>query len=92
MTLSRADAKEREFIEQAALLGVYRDVCHQPVADDTILTAVGSAMITYALPRKTVIARATKRGEHVRNRVLRTKTQSTFCEAFMYYLKNGYPK
>lgn len=85
-------AKEEFFIEQAALLGAYRDICHQPVSDDTILTAIGSAMIEGALNRATVIARATKRGAHIRNHILKGGTQGAFCQAIMYYLESGYPK
>ncbi|MER9277637.1 hypothetical protein [Mesorhizobium sp. M0522] len=92
MATAPATAKETEFIEQAALLGVYRDVCRQPVEDETIMISIGSAMVQQALPRETVIARATKRDRHIRDYVLRSGTQNTFCEAFMYYLKNGYPK
>lgn len=87
-----AQAKEKEFIEMAALTATYRDVCNVPVSDEAILTAIGSAMIKYALPREKVVARATKRGKHIRDHVLKTRTQSTFCQAIKYYLDNGYPQ
>ncbi|ANL28594.1 hypothetical protein AMC90_CH02792 [Rhizobium phaseoli] len=50
-------------------------------------------MIEYALPRAEVMDRATKRGRHIRDHVLQNGIQHTsFCTAFEYYLKNGYPQ
>ncbi|MCA0278462.1 MAG: hypothetical protein LCH86_20895 [Proteobacteria bacterium] len=91
-TTGVAQSKEKLWIEQAALLPIYRDVCQQPVSDDTILTAIGSAMIEYALPRDIVMARATKRGRHILNDIRTLRTGHTFCAAFMHYLNNGYPR
>lgn len=74
----------------AALMGVFRDVCHAPVSMTPFSRqSVSSAMIKYALPRDQVLARVTKRGAHIRDHVVKTRTQRTFCEAFKYYLENG---
>lgn len=92
MTASSAHAKETRFIEMAAVLGVYRDVCREEVSDDTILTAIGSAMIEEALSREAVINRSTKRAHHILKHVLAGHTEQTFCGAIKYYLDHGYPK
>ncbi|MGO7083713.1 hypothetical protein ACCS82_22135 [Rhizobium johnstonii] len=89
-----ADAKkEVEWIEKVSIIAVGQGVCGMPLADGGAMqTAIGSAMITQAISKDAVIARARKRAHFISTDIERRKTRNTFCQAFRYYLENGYPR
>ena len=85
--------QESVFVEKVAILAVGQGVCGMPVDDGGAMQmAIGSAMIQLAISKDAVIARARKRAHHIVDDIQQHRTQNTFCQAFGYYLQNGYPR
>ncbi|RUW85308.1 hypothetical protein [Mesorhizobium sp. M1E.F.Ca.ET.063.01.1.1] len=84
--------QETPWIEKVALIAVNEGGCRAPREDKAMQIAIGSAMIEGALTKDVVIARARKRAHAIADDIARTRTQNTFCAAFMYYLDKGYPR
>ncbi|MGO7673875.1 hypothetical protein ACC817_28590 [Rhizobium ruizarguesonis] len=89
-----ADAKQETFwIEKVAIIAVGQGVCGMPLADgDAMQTSIGSALITLAISKDAVIERARKRAHFIAADLQKHRSQSTFCQAFSYYVQNGYPR
>ncbi|MGO7169713.1 hypothetical protein [Rhizobium leguminosarum] len=86
-------SNEVEWIEKVSIIAVGQGVCGMPLADGGAMQiAIGSAMITQAISKDAVIARARKRAHFISTDIERRRTRNTFCQAFRYYLENGYPR
>lgn len=88
-----AAKQETLWIEKVAIIAVGQGVCGMPLEDGGAMqTAIGSAMITHALSKDAVIARARKRAHFIASDLEKHRAQNTFCQAFTYYLDKGYPR
>lgn len=88
-----ASAKQAPvWIEKVAILAVGQGICGVPMNNDAMQVAIGSAMIELAISKKAVVERGRKRAHHIVNDIEKQKTKNTFCQAFGYYLDNGYPR
>ncbi|MGZ2381749.1 hypothetical protein [Rhizobium brockwellii] len=89
-----AAAKQEAFwIEKVAIMAVGQGVCGMQLADgDAMQTSIGSAMITLAISKDAVIKRARQRAHFITSDIQKHRTQNTFCQAFAYYVQNGYPR
>jgi hypothetical protein len=84
--------QETFFIEKVAVLGVGQAVCGVGPEVQAMQIAIGSAMIKSAISKDAVIARAKKRGHAIIADIQKHRGQNTFCQAFPYYLENGFPR
>lgn len=84
--------QERLWIEKVSIIAVGQGMCGRPLDDPGMQMAIGSAMISYAMNKDTVIERARKRARFISNDIVKQKTLNTFCQAFRYYLDKGYPR
>jgi hypothetical protein len=84
--------QESAWVEKVAILAVGQGVCRVAIDDDTMQTAVGTAMITLALSKSDIIERGRTRAHAIVADLATHKTERTFCQAFNNYLQNGYPR
>lgn len=88
-----ASAKQESFwIEKVAVLAVGQGICGVGPEEQAMQTAIGSAMITHAIKKDVVIARARKRSHRILADLDKSGTRGTFCQAFGYYLDKGFPR
>ncbi len=92
--MAPAHAKqEAVWVEKVAIMAVGQGVCGIPLADgEAMQVAIGSAMISQAISKDDVIARAKKRAHFIAADLTKRRTQNTFCQAFRFYLDKGYPR
>lgn len=88
-----AKAKQESFwIEKVAVLAVGQTICGTGPEEQAMLTAIGSAMITHAIDKGTVMDRAQTRSHQILADLDKNRTRNTFCQAFKYYLDKGFPR
>jgi hypothetical protein len=93
LTALPAHGKQEAFwIEKVAVLAVGQGICGIGSEDEAMQTAIGSAMITHAIKKDAVIARARKRSHRILADLDKDGTRATFCQAFGYYLDKGFPR
>lgn len=92
--LGPADAKQEvEWVEKVSVMAVGQGVCGLPLGDgEAMQMAIGSAMISQAISKDDVIARARKRSHFIAADIEKRGTKNTFCQAFRFYLAKGYPR
>ncbi len=84
--------QETVWIEKVAVLAVGQGICGVGAEEQAMQIAIGSAMITHAISKDAVIARARKRSHQILADLDKNRARSTFCQAFGYYLDKGFPR
>lgn len=83
---------ETVWVEKVAVLAVGQGICGVGPEEQAMQIAIGSAMITHATSKAAVISRARKRSHQILADLDKHRSRGTFCQAFSYYLDQGFPR